>query len=85
MAMAMGSFTIFGSGVLPMVGFEDCDSLFAHRPSRKLVTGKYSVRHFLAIQDVLNRGLLSNVLWIRGPFDPADGMTKHKSDLAPLL
>ena len=72
--------TVFGCGQLPAVGFEDCESLVSRLSSRKVVAATYLLRHFLAIQDMLNWEVLINILWIRCPSNPAEGLTKHKFD-----
>ena len=43
------------------------------------------VRHFPAIQDLLNRNILRNGFRIPGPGDVADGLTNHKSDIFLFL
>ena len=85
MAMAMGSFTIFGSGVLPMVGFEDCGSPLKHMRDKKTVAGKYLVGHFLRIQQFLGSHELGNVYGAPGAKNPANGLTKVQGDVSPLL
>ena len=49
---------------------------------RKVVAEKYPARYFLDIQDKLNRNISQNVFGIRGPSNPANGLTKRKPDLA---
>ena len=68
-----------------LVGMEDCDSLFAHLENRKMVTGKYVARHFLSIQQFIKEGELGNVYWLPGTENPADGHTKIKSEMGPIL
>ena len=50
-----------------------------------MVTGKFPVRRFLGTQHVLEQGGLRNVCWPLGLGNPADGLTKVKSDVATLL
>ena len=45
-----GRFSDLRPGV---VGMEDCESLFTHLKKNKLVTEKFLVRHFLAIQQAI--------------------------------
>ena len=45
-----------------------------------MVTEKYLVRHFLSIQQFLEDGELENVYWIPGTENPADGLTKLRSE-----
>ena len=68
-----------------MVGLEDCESLFNHLRTKKMVTEKYLVRHFLSIQQSLEAKELDNVYWLSGTENPADGMTKEKSEMFPML
>ena len=68
-----------------MVGMEDCESLFSHLRNKKMVTEKYLIRHFLSIQQALEDGDLENVYWLPGTENPADGMTKVKSEMLPIL
>ena len=48
-------------------------------------TGEFLTRHFRRILDGLETGDLGNVAWIPGAENPADGLTKEKSDLGPLF
>ena len=50
-----------------------------------MITEKFLVRHFLAIQQAVESGELANVYWIPGLENPADSLTKVKSDMVPLL
>ena len=68
-----------------MVGLEDCESPFYHLRNKKMITEKYLVRHFLSIQQALEDGELENVYWLPGTENPADGMTKVKSEMVPML
>ena len=68
-----------------LVGMEDCESLFTHLGNRKMVTEKYLVRHFLSIQQFLEDGELENVYWIHGAENPADGLTKLRSEMGPIM
>ena len=56
-----------------LVGTEDCESLFTHSENKKMVTGKYLVRHFLGIQQFIVEGDLDNAYWLPGTENPADG------------
>ena len=67
-----------------MVGMEDCESLFTHLKNRKMVTEKYLIRHFLSIQQFVEDGELDNIYWIPGAENPADGLTKIKSEMGPI-
>ena len=68
-----------------MVGMEDCESLFTHLKNRKMITEKYLVRHFLSIQQFLEDGELENVYWLPGTENPADGLTKLRSEMGPIM
>ena len=76
------------SGILParrLAGLKDCETLFTHLQNKKLIAGKFPVRHFLATQQAIGLEELGNVYWLPGLGNPADGLTKIKSDLAPRL
>ena len=67
-----------------MVGLEDCESLFTRLKKNKLITEKF-VRHFLAIQQAIEFQELDNVYWIPGKENPANGLTKLRSEILLLL
>ena len=46
---------------------------------------KYLVRHFLSTWQALRGGELDNACWAPGAKNPADGLTKVRSDMASLL
>ena len=64
---------------------EDCESLFTHLKNRNVITEKYLVRQFLSIQQFLENGELENANWLPGVGNPADRLTKLKSELGPIL
>ena len=68
-----------------MVGLEDCESLFTRIKTKKMIPEKYLERHFLSIQQALGAGDLENAYWLPGTENPADGLTKVRSDVVPLL
>ena len=68
-----------------MAGLEGCESLFARLRSKKMIAEKFLARHFLAFQKAIGVQELDNVYWIPGSGNPADGLTKLKCDLVPLL
>ena len=68
-----------------LVGMEDCESLFTHLKNKKMVTEKYLVRHFLSIQQFIEEGDLDNAYWPPGTENPADGLTKSRSETGPIL
>ena len=68
-----------------MVGLEDCESLFSHLRTKEMITEKYLARHFLSIQQSLDNKELDNIYWLPGTENPADGMTKMKSEMSPML
>ena len=85
MALLREFYTPF-EGLSPgMVGLEDCESLFSHLRTKRMITEKYLVRHFLSIQQSLDNNELDNIYWLPGTENPADGMTKMKSDMSPML
>ena len=74
------------SGLSPgLVGLEDCESLFAELKKSKMITEKFLVRHCLSIQQALEQKDLDNVYWVPGKENPADGLTKLRSEILPLL
>ena len=68
-----------------MAGLEDCESLFAHLKKNKVIAEKFRARHFLARQQAIEIQELDNVHWIPGRVNPADGLTKLRNALLPLL
>ena len=68
-----------------LVAMEDFESLFTHLKNKKMVTEKYLVRHFLSIQQFIEEGDLDNVYWLPGTENPADGLTKSRSEMGPIL
>ena len=68
-----------------LVGMGDCESLFTHLKNKKMITEKYLVRHLLSIQQFIDEGELENVYWIPGVGNPADGLTKLRSEMGPIL
>ena len=68
-----------------LVGMEDCESLPTYLKNRKMITEKYLVRHFLSIQQLLEDGELENVYWLPGVGNPADGLTKLRSEMGPIM
>ena len=68
-----------------MAGLEDCESPFAHLKKEKMITEKFSARHFSAIQQAIAIQELDNVNWIPGRANPADGLTELHSETRPLL
>ena len=50
-----------------------------------MITGKNLARRHLRIQPALEQGGLGNVFRRPGAGNPADGLTKVRSDMVPLL
>ena len=50
-----------------------------------MITEKYLARHFLSIQQFLEDGELGNVYWLPGTENPADGLTKLRSEMGPIM
>ena len=70
------------SDVAPgMIGFEDCESLFAHLGKKKSIAAKYLVRHFLRTQLSSGSEELDNVFRAPDLEDPPDELTKVKSEM----
>ena len=51
----------------------------------KMITGKFLARYSLSIQQALEHKELDNAYWIPGKGNPADGLTKLRSEVLPLL
>ena len=68
-----------------MVGLEDCESLFTQLEPKKMADEKYLVRSFSRIKQALGQGELDGIYWLLGTEHPADGPTKVRSDMGPLL
>ena len=66
-------------------GLEDCESLLTHLKTEKMIAEKCLVRRFLSIQQFLGEGDLENANWLPGTENPADSLTKVRSDMVPLL
>ena len=64
-----------------MVGLEGCEGPFAHLENRRAIAGEYLVRHLAPTQQALEPG----AFWLPGPGNPAEGQTRVKIDVAPLL
>ena len=74
------------AGLFPgLVGLEDCESLFTHLKKCKMIAEKFLVRHFLSNRQAIEEQELGDVYWIPGKENPADGLTKLRSEPAPLL
>ena len=67
-----------------MLGLQDCESLCTHPTTKKKITEKHLVRHFLRTQQALGQGELDNVYWLPSTENPAEGLTRVRSDTAPL-
>ena len=50
-----------------------------------MIAETYLVRHFLITQHTSEEGELENAYWLPGAENPADGLTRARSDMAPLL
>ena len=70
---------------LGLVGSEDCERPFTHLKNKKIITEKSRVRHFLATQQASETKGPGNVFWLPGLRNPADGLSKTESDMAPLF
>ena len=49
-----------------------------------MLTEKYLARHFLSIQQFIEEGDLDDVYWIPGTENPADGLTRIRSEMGPI-
>ena len=68
-----------------LVGLEYCEKLFTHLRNKKPAAGKFLVRYFLTIRQALETQELGNVYSLPGLGGPADGLTKTRRDIVPLL
>ena len=68
-----------------MMGLEYCESLFPNLKTKKMIAGKYSLRHFLSAQQALEAGGLDNSYWLPGTGNRGGGLTRLHSDMPPLL
>ena len=59
--------------------------MFTHVENKKMVTEKYLVRHFLSIEQFIAEGDLDNAYWLPGTENTADGLTKSRSEMGPIL
>ena len=78
----MGPFEGMNPG---LTGSEDCGSLLTNLATEKMITGKYPVRRSLSIQQALEEGELENASWLPGTGNPADGLTRARNVMVPLL
>ena len=67
------------------MGLADCESLSTHFKNSKIAAEKFLVGRFLAIQQTLGTQELDNAYRLPGLENPADGLTKTKSGMVPLL
>ena len=70
---------------LARAGWEHCDSLVTHTRAEEMITGKYLARRFLSTQRVPHLGESGSISSMPGAENPAGGLTKVRSDVAPLL
>ena len=67
------------------VGLGYCEGLFTRTPTKRVIAEKYLGRHLLRIQQALEAGELKDAFWLPGTENPADGLTKARGDMGPLL
>ena len=68
-----------------MIGLEDCDSLSTHLKTWKPITEKNAGRYFLSIRQPFEQFKLGNMNWSPGMENPADGLARVRSEMAPLF
>ena len=78
-------FAALGREKIRFFGLIDCESLLSHLRTGRFGTEKVLTRHFRSILDALVSRDLGNVAWIPDTGNPADGLTKAKSELGPLF
>ena len=59
----------------------DCESLFTHLKTEKMIAGTCYVRYFLSAQRALKQGGLRDACWLLGAENPAAAPTKVRSDI----
>ena len=70
---------------LRLYGLIDCGSLLYTLRTGRLGAGGFLTRHFRSITDAMEAGDPGYVAWIPGTENPADGLTRVKSEIGPLL
>ena len=76
------SATFFAPGVdvsPGVVGLSEWGSQFTRSLNRKMIAGKYLVRHLQSIQEAARSGAMSNVFWAPGAENPADAGSRGVS------
>ena len=68
-----------------MVGLEDCKIQRTHLKPRRTITEKYLARHVLRNKQALEQGESDNICRLPGVGNPAGGLTKVRTDMAPLF
>ena len=68
-----------------VVGLVACESLFSHLEVEEAVAEKYLARLFSNIQEALGGCDFENAYWLPGAENSADGLTRVRSDMVPLL
>ena len=68
-----------------MAGREGGENLPSHLGAKRMIAEKYLARRFLSIQQALGERESDNAYWAPGTEKPADGLTKVRSNAAPLL
>ena len=82
----LGEFCVaLGHEKIRSYGLIDCESLLSLLRSGRLGAGGFLTRRFRSIMRALVSGDLGDVAWIPGSENSADGLTKVKSEIGPLL
>ena len=68
-----------------MASLDACESLFTNPKTERMIAGEYLVRRSMSTQQPLERRELNDAYWRPGAELPADGLTKVRGDMAPLL
>ena len=85
MLLSKDSFGLF-EGMNPgVVGLVGCECLFARLKTKKMFAEKYLVRHYLGTQQASAEGDLEDAYWLPVTENPADSLTKVRSDMVFLL
>ena len=85
MSLLRDVFAPYGGLGPRMAGLEDCGSLFSHRRTENVIAANYLVSHLLRIRQASVQGGPGDVFLLPRADNPADGLTRVRGDMAPLL
>ena len=85
MSLLQDCYGLLGGLKPGMAGSGNCESLFTLLKTNKMIAERYLARHFSSAQQALEEGDLEDAFWLPGTENPADSLTKVRSEMAPLL